>query len=298
MNRILSAVIIITTTCCTFKANAQDIEPKVQLSLSSGYQRENFHWSIAGNTNGQNPNVYSELKWKNVSGQAYNAALQWNIWNKVMLYGSYNRVAVRSGSISDIDYNGDNRTDAVYDENFSDNKGNTSAWSAGAGYRLFNNSFFSLTPYIGYTGNIQNLYIVDETGQFPTLNSTYQANWKGGFLKVISSVKIWRSLKASVDITYNQTNYNSQGDWNLIDEFKHPVSYRQVADGYGINTGAQLSYNIIRQLSVFAGFNYFNWETGNGTDTLYLASGENDKTQFNAAFRNGYQVSGGLKLTL
>ncbi|MHB8207151.1 hypothetical protein [Mucilaginibacter sp.] len=297
MNKTLSVFISILASCI-LKANAQDIEPKLQLSLSSGYQQENFHWSIAGNSDGQNPNVYSELKWKNISGTDYNTSLQYNVWNKVMLYGSYNRVSVRSGSVSDIDYSGDNRTDAVYNENFSDNKGNTSAWCVGAGYRLFNNSRFSLTPYIGYAGNIQNLYIVDETGQFPTLNSSYRANWKGGFLKVISSVKLWRSFKASVDVTYNQTSYNSQGDWNLIDEFKHPVSYRQLADGYGINTGAQLSYNIISQLSIFAGLDYFNWETGNGTDTLYLATGEDDKTQFNAAFRNGYQVSAGLQLDL
>jgi len=291
-------VLILIIVCCILKVNAQDVEPKLQLSLSSGYQRENFHWSIAGNTNGQNPNIYSELKWEDVDGTAYNSSLQYNVWNKVMLYGSYSRVSVRSGAVSDIDYSQDNRTDPVYNETFSDNKGSTSAWAAGVGYQLFNNDLFSLTPYIGYTGNIQNLDIVDETGQIAGLNSSYQANWKGGFVKVISSVKIWRSLKACVDVTYNQTHYNSQGDWNLINEFAHPVSYRQVADGYGINTGAQLSYNLVRRLSIFAGFNYFNWETGNGTDTLYLATGEADKTQFNAAFRNGYQVSGGLKLDL
>jgi hypothetical protein len=297
MNKALPVLILIIA-CCIFKVNAQDVEPKLQLSLSSGYHRENFHWSIAGNTNGQNPNIYSELKWKDVGGTAYNASLQYNVWKQVILYGSYSRVSVTSGSVSDIDYSQDNRTDPVYNESFSDNKGSTSAWTAGIGYRLFNNNFFSLTPYIGYTGNIQNLDIVDKTGQFPGLNSSYQANWKGGFVKVVSSIKIWRSLKASIDVTYNQTHYNSKGDWNLINEFAHPVSYRQVADGYGINTGAKLSYNLIPHLSVFAGFNYFNWETGNGTDTLYLATGENDKTQFNGAFRNGYQLSGGLELTL
>lgn len=280
------------------KTYAQDAEPKLQLSLSSGYQHENFHWSIAGNANGQDPNIYSELKWKNVSGTAYNASIQYNVWNKIILYGSYNRVSVKSGSVSDVDYSKDNRNGPVYDENFSDNKGSTLTWMAGAGYKLFNNKLFCLTPYIGYTRNIQNLYIVDETGQFPTLNSSYQAYWKGCFIKVISSIKIWRSLKASVNITYNQANYNSRGDWNLIEQFKHPISYTQIADGYGINAGAQLSYHIIRQLSIFAEFNYFDWETGNGTDTLYLTTGENDKTQFNAAFRNGYQASGGLKLNL
>ena len=54
------------------------IERKLQLSFSTGHQQEDFHWSIAGNTSGQNPNVLSELKWKNVSGEDFSAAMRWN----------------------------------------------------------------------------------------------------------------------------------------------------------------------------------------------------------------------------
>ncbi len=279
------------------KGRAQDIQQKLQLSVSAGRQVEDFNWSIAGNISGQSPNVLSELKWKNVGGFGYSAALQWNFWRKLVLTGGYTRVAVSSGNVSDIDYTADNRTQPNYNQNFSDNKGYTSAWFAGAGYALINNNRLSLTPFAGYGGNRQSLYIVDLTGQFPDLNSSYDAQWKGPFLEVKSAVKIWRGLKLAADATYSQVVYSAQGDWNLISQFRHPVSYRHSAKGYGVNAGANLVYKITPNIAVNAGYSYFNWETGNGTDQLYLSSGQVDKTQMNGAYRRGHWLGGGIILS-
>lgn len=279
-------------------AHGQDMEKKLQLSLFTGRQREDFNWSIAGNTSGQSPNVFSELKWKNVTGQSYTAMLQWNFWKKFSLTGSYGRVSVTSGSVSDIDYTADNRSQPNYNQNFSDNKGFTSAWYIGGGYTVFNNKLFSLITYAGYGNSRQSLYIVDLTGQFPDLNSSYDAHWKGPFIKVRSSVKILRALKLGSDVTYNQVTYSAQGNWNLISQFQHPVSYRHSAKGYGINAAANLLYNISSNIGITAGYAYFNWQTGNGTDQLYLASGQVDKTQMNGVYRKGYLISGGVILSM
>jgi len=276
----------------------QDIEKKLQLTLSAGPQQDNLHWSIAGNTSGQSPNVLSELKWQNVKGTNYAAGLQAKVWHKIIVLGGYSRTAVKSGSVSDIDYSADNRSQPTYNQNFNDNKGYTSAWYAGAGYIVFNNDRFSLVPSAGYSNNKQSLYITDATGRFPDLNSFYNVQWKGAFIKIKSSVKIWRELKAIADVTYNQVNYNAQGDWNLINEFMHPVSYSHVAKGYGVNAGANLVYNVTPNLGVSFGYTYFNWQTGNGTDRLYLSSGQVDKTQLNGVYRNGHLFSGGIVLSL
>jgi len=278
------------------KGDAQDIQHKLQVSLSAGRQVEDFNWSIAGNISGQSPNVLSELKWKNVSGFSYSAALQWNFFQKFVFTGGYSRVSVSSGNVSDIDYTADNRTQPNYNQNFSDNKEYTSAWFAGAGYEVIHNDQLSLTPFIGYGINRQSLYIVDLTGQFPDLNSSYQADWKGPFLKVKSSLKIWGALKLATDVTYNQVTYSAQGDWNLISQFQHPVSYRHSAKGYGISAAANLVYNITPNIAINAGYSYFNWETGNGTDQLYLSSGQVDKTQMNGVYRRGHLIGGGITL--
>src|ERR1700754_1332656 len=123
---------------------AQDGDKKLQISAGTGYQREDFHWSIAGDINGENPNVYSELKWKAIAGPHYNLALQWNIWNSFLLLGNYSKSSITSGTSNDTDYSGDNRTAPVYNQDFNSNKGRTSAWSAGVGYMLIKNEILIL----------------------------------------------------------------------------------------------------------------------------------------------------------
>ncbi|MDN5288678.1 MAG: hypothetical protein JWR38_4952 [Mucilaginibacter sp.] len=275
---------------------AQSIEKKLQVSLATGYQQENFHWSIAGNSNGQNPNVYSELKWQHVGGQTINATAQWNVWKRFSLYADYSKQFILSGTVTDTDYGADNRSNATYHETFNADKGNTQSWNAGAGFILFNDALFSLIPYAGYGISKQSLHLFDRSGNFPELNSTYQASWKGPFIKVTSSIWIIQQLKFVADVTYNQVSYNANANWNLIQTFQHPVSYRHHANGYGINAGGQFVYAVYHYLSVHAGGGYFSWKTGSGTDELYLKSGETDKTQLNEAVRNGFNLQGGLSL--
>lgn len=297
-NRFKSLLALSIIASCTQIGYGQELEKKIQISASGGAQRESLNWSIAGNSSGQNPNVLSELKWKNVLSFSFSGELKWNIWKRVVIYGNYNRSHITSAHVSDIDYAGDNRTQSTYNQSFSGNKGSTQAWYAGAGFMIFNNSRFSLIPYAGYGINKQSLYILDESGQFPDLNSSYFTRWRGPFLKVTSSARLINSLKIMADITYSQVNYNAQGNWNLISQFRHPVSYTHVSSGYGINAGARLVYQLTPNVAVHIGYSYFNWETGNGTDLLYLSSGQVDKTQMNGVFRKGKVVSGGVALTL
>lgn len=289
-------LLVLIILCGACAANGQALEKKLQLSLATGHQQEDFHWDIAGNLNGQSPNILSELRWNKVSGQNYSAALQWNFWRKFALSAEYSRVNIKSGTVNDTDYAGDNRTQPTYQQSFSDNKGSTVAWNAGAGYVIFNNSRFSLTPYIGYGISRQSLYIVDVTGQFPSLNSSYDTRWKGAFIKITSSLKIWHALKLATDITYNQVTYSAQGNWNLINEFQHPVSYSHAAKGYGIKACTRLVYNITPNIGLSIGYGYYNWQTGNGTDQLYLSSGKVDKTQLNGVIRSGFVFNGGVTL--
>lgn len=277
--------------------HAQSGGNKLQFDVTDGYQRENFHWSIAGNSNGQNPNVFSELKWTKLAGQSIAASLQWNIYQRFNVYADYTRQFITSGIVNDSDYSNDNRTGNTYNETFDAGKGNTQGWSLGAGYQLIKNSWISLTPYAGYGDNRQSLYLYDSDNRFPGLNSSYQTQWKGAFIKAIASLKLIKKLKFNVDLTYDQVSYNAQGNWNLITTFQHPVSYRHHANGYGLNTNSALVYSITNHIAIQAGGGYLHWQTGNGTDQLYLNSGEVDKTQMNGAFRNGFRVFGGIRLS-
>ena len=46
------------------------------------------------------------------------------------------RVFITRGTVSDTDYQGDNRTDATYREQFDSDKGSSADWSAGLGWEL------------------------------------------------------------------------------------------------------------------------------------------------------------------
>ena len=277
---------------------AQSGRNKFEFNLTDGYQRENFHWSIAGNSNGQSPNVFSELKWTKLSGQSVEASLQYNAYQRFNIYADYARQFITSGSVNDSDYSTDNRTGNTYNETFDAGKGSTQGWALGAGYKLVDNEQFSFITYAGYSDNRQSLYLYGSGNRFPNLNSSYQTKWKGVFIKVIASLKLTEKLKANADIAYNQVGYNALGNWNLITTFQHPVSYRHHANGYGLNMSGALAYSITNHVAIQAGGGYLHWQTGNGTDELYLNSGEVNKTQMNGAYRNGFRVFGGVIISL
>jgi hypothetical protein len=83
---------------------AQSGGNKLHFDITDGYQRENFHWSIAGNSSGQNPNVFSELKWTKLAGQSIAASLQYNVYQKFNVYADYTRQFITSGTVNDSDY--------------------------------------------------------------------------------------------------------------------------------------------------------------------------------------------------
>jgi len=59
-----------------------------------------------------------------------------------------------------------------------------------------------------------------------------------------------------------------------------------------------LAYSITNHIAIQAGGGSLHWQTGNGTDELYLNSAEVDKTQMNGAYRNGFRVFGGITFNL
>ena len=134
---------------------AQPKAPKLAIGLSTGTVRQDFKWSIAGNLAGESPNVFSELHWEKVGGQSVATTVVWNVWDRLLLTGDYAHVFIRSGMVTDQDYSGNNRSSMVYNERFNADKGSTSNWSAGAGYKLINDRTFNLHAFAGYRINNQ-----------------------------------------------------------------------------------------------------------------------------------------------
>jgi hypothetical protein len=270
---------------------------KLSLTVTTGYARQDLKWSIAGNLAGESPNIYSELQWKKIGGQSVAAALEWNIWKKLLLMADYSHTFINTGTVADNDYNGDNRTNVIYNELFNADKGYLGDWSIGTGYKLIGKNRFYLNVYAGYGVSTQSLYILDRTGNFPDLNSTYKANWKGPFVKTAVEFDLTSKFLVSMAFTYNQVNYNATADWNLIQTFQHPVSYRHTAKGFGIDGDLRLKYALYKNMAVQAGGGYYLWQTGNGIDELFLSNGKTNTTQLNKVDRTGYSFTAGMTFT-
>jgi len=276
----------------------QEWEKKWKISLSTGYQQENLRWSIAGNRNGQDPNIYSELKWKGVGGPCISAALQGDVGKGVSFFAGGSRAFIITGSAYDTDYQGDNRTNASYRENFSANRGSVGTWSVGAGYLILHKKRFRLTPYIGYGMNYQSYFLIDPGAGPSLLHSSYKTCWSGPLLKINSRLLLNDRLQLEADMEYHQVQYSARADWNLITAFSHPLSFRHAARGYGIDAHVRLEIRLCHAISLHIGGGYFNWQTGTGTDELYLASGQTELTQLNEVIRDGFQWLAGIQLPL
>ncbi len=283
-------------------AGASDVmgAGKLEVKVSAGYERQDFRWSIAGNSAGQDPNVYSELKWHGIGGPSGTVDLLWKVDRRWRVFVSGSRVLTRSGTMTDTDYGLDNRYDPIYHQQFNAGTGHSEAASLGVGYCLLNGGRFRLTPYIGFGIDAQYFPIVDPIvdpgGPFAELNSSYSARWLGPLVKADASWRLCGRLEAVAEAEYHQVDYRASADWNLIPTFAHPLSFRHTADGYGIELSAGWRYTVSRRVGLELGAGYFNWQTGTGIDQLYLSTGGTDRTQLNGVVREGWRGKLGIRV--
>ncbi|HWB92406.1 MAG TPA: hypothetical protein VG605_11155 [Puia sp.] len=263
---------------------------RLQVAISSGYELESFHWSIAGNSAGQDPNIYSELRWRDVGGFFAKADILWAVSKRWRLMAMGSRTWTCSGSMTDTDYGLDNRNDVVYHQQFPVTGGYSEAGLAGVGYVFFGAGPFELTPYAGYSITKQYFPVTDPGGPYSTLNSSYAGKWLGPFLRLEGSWRVARRWRVTGAVRYDQVVYRGVADWNLIAEFRHPVSFRHRADGYGVMGDVSVSYAMGRHWAVSLTGDPFYWDTGMGIDALYLANGSVSQTQLNQVVRKGFGV--------
>jgi outer membrane protease len=273
---------------------AQGNDQKFSISVSPGYFQEDFRWSIAGTSQGKDPNIYSELRWQKLSGPQISGSAQYNFWKGFVLRTNFHSAFITKGNITDTDFGEDNRKDTLYHDSFDSNKGNILSGDLTAGYQIKFTENFSATPFIGYGISDQSLYILRDFGSVTgNLKSTYQTQWNGLTIGRELRIKIKRII-IQQQLIYHQVNYSAKANWNLIEDFQHPVSFRHKAKGYGLETGINIHYRFNKIISVFADGKYSYWTTGKGTDTLYRNNGDISITQMNGAVRNNFNIALGI----
>ncbi len=295
------------------------------LDVQSGYRVDQLDWNISGDTDGNNPNILSELRWDDIKIFQISAS-GWLEFNEVpyldrilftLVDISFGKVF--SGDVRDSDYAADDRN-AEWSRSVNDaDKGLTIDLSGAVGSQVvLNSSRFSITPFIGYSFNLQDLSMTNgeqvvsdpriredyfgsdaekphELGHISGLDSTYTTYWYGPWLGVTGGYEVKNKFNVSVGVEYHWIEYFAQADWNLRSEFDHPVSFEHNARGSGLVWNFKGAYSFDESWSWLVSGDIQNWHTGSGTDRILYSDGSAGKTRLNRVNWDSYSLSSGLQ---
>ena len=282
-----------------------------EFDFSAGHRRDSFDWNIAGDMNGQNPNILSELKWKDLSIFQVNAGAKLTFDKKARIEGSYGYGWIYDGDNQDSDYLGDDRTWEFSRSNNKAEGDNVSNWSVGLGYQ-FNLDKISdylvcesaaITLLGGYSQHNQNLIMTDgsqtipDTGSFAGLDSTYETEWKGPWLGVeLEGTK--GKITGFFRYEHHWADYHADANWNLRDDFAHPVSFSHDADGKGDLITVGTGYNISNSWLMYIKADIQMWKADAGVDRTFLSDGTSSDTRLNQVNWKSTAILLGLKFRI
>jgi hypothetical protein len=281
--------------------------------LSNGYRIDNLNWNIAGNRQGSDPNVLSELAWSDITIYQLKLTNRTVIRDWVYLRGHLDYGVVVNGDNQDSDYSGDNRT-LEFSRSVNGVDGN-SVWdgSIGVGPRL---SFFDATvfvcPMLGYAIARQELNIVDgyqvltappagtSTGPIDGLDSRYQTRWQGPWIGVDFLLSMpmakgpFRSVNVMFTGEYHWVDYAAEANWNLRTDLQHPVSFSHEAEGTGMMVGTTIVFETRNHWGFNLGMNMMDMTTDSGLDRVYHADGTTNDTCLNEVSWRAFTFEAGI----
>jgi len=281
--------------------------------LSAGYRTDNLNWHIAGDLQGGNPNVRSELTWSDLEIYQLKLSNRTVIKDWIYIRGHLDYGTVASGSNRDSDYNGDNRTQE-FSRSLNGVDGNN-VWDAsvGAGPRfVFFNTTMAVCPLLGYAVSEQDLNIVDgyqaltappaatPIGPIDGLDSRYETRWKGPWLGVdlLLSIPCQEGPFTRIGVIftgeYHWVDYDAQANWNLRSDYQQPLSFSHEADGSGFVAGAKLLFEARNRWGINLGMNVQEMATDAGLDRIYYSDGTIAETRLNEVKWRSYIFEAGL----
>lgn len=323
ISRTVPALLLASAALLAFlpaQASARDVVERFDFDVTGGYRVDQLDWNIAGDLNGYDPDVLSELTWKDLESYQVSARGKLIMANNRfpfggMVRGGFSYGDIRSGDNQDSDYNGDGRTREFSRSNNRADNGNVWDASLGGGVVFFNRSrTFSLTPVAGFSYHEQNLTIHDgfqtlndpantpsslvgdipPVGPVAGLNSTYDAQWRSGWLGVDVEYLPVPFFDVHGTVEFHSGKYEAEADWNLRSDLQHPKSFRHTSDnatgvvaGVGFRAG---SPNLFFTMD----YQYQKWQADEGIDRTYYSDGTVWDTKLNEVNWEASSINAGM----
>jgi hypothetical protein len=287
----------------------------LELGIKTGVRIDRLDWNIAANLAGTNPNILSELTWEDL--EIFQVGIDGRlITGKNRRAGFYLRGHINYGWIldgqgHDSDFLDDNRTNEFSRSTFVTSDDDVFDASIGAGVQWrFWRQLLSLALLSGFAHHEQNLRMTDgvqiidrishspELGPFPEwlqLNSTYAARWWGPWAGVDVELRPHPRFSALGTLEYHWGNYRADADWNLRNDFAHPVSFRHEADNAsGIVVTFAGRYLFARNWALELTLGYQQWKAKNGIDLTFFADGATGATKLNEVNWESHAATAGV----
>lgn len=281
---------------------------ETEFVFSAGYRKDELDWNIAGNINGTNPNILSELTWEDLESFQLRFKNKTVIPNIFYFRASVSYGWIFDGTVQDSDYLGDYRTFEFSRSNNSADDGDVWDASVGIGYpfRIGGDEIWTITPLVGYSYHEQNLTLTDGNqtipplGSFPGLDSTYETQWKGTWIGLdlhfkAREIEVWpQRIEPYFSVEYHWADYDAEADWNLRSDFAHPKSFEHEADGDGWVLGMGFDFILNPNFLLNFNYDYQNWTTDDGTDSVFFADGTTAITRLNEVNWTSHAFSLGI----
>lgn len=265
------------------KSTTISFQPKI------GYSISNTSFNISGNDLGKNPNVLSELIWNPTNAIEYGADITLR-HQKFVVKADVLLNSTLMGNVSDIDYDGDNRTLPYSKLYLSNHKGNGYALKLQPGYDWSNNDDISFVTFLSLDYSGRTLYLLNDKdwrsndrNYISGLNSYYKYKFPSYGLGAQLDYKIHPKLDTHLGAEAYISTYNAYGNWNLIDNFEKPISYIHKGNGshFAANTG--ISYVLNDKISLGFRYHINHFSVANGKDYLYTIDEGMKSTRLNKA---------------
>ncbi|GAB3007406.1 hypothetical protein GCM10027051_04100 [Niabella terrae] len=247
----------------------------VRLHFSTAYNRTDLRWSIAGDIHGADPNILSELIWRRQTGPVSELGLSIPLNRKLETAATFSYQPILSGNAVDIDYLNNNRQGEVYHADLNANRGHQLSASLQARYTATANRTFSWKLLTGFDYRQQMLWLLGDRPETAGVESSYRNYWIGG-LAGMDFNWLFHRYDLLLHGDGRLYSYQAKAQWNQIEVFEQPVSFRHFTGAYALSGRLEAGYRLLGQLRLYGFSELYHADGWKGLDRAYYT----DQTTF------------------